>query len=52
MYQINERLNEIDIEIKAYSDNIESLEEKLDFVNTKHSNMECELINLSPEDIE
>jgi hypothetical protein len=35
IYEIEEELNQIDIEIKAIQDNIETLEEKQDFINIK-----------------
>lgn len=38
--------------MKCISDNIESLEEKLDFVNMKISNFNAELVGLSPDDVE
>jgi hypothetical protein len=38
--------------MKAILENIESLEEKLDFINVKTSSINSEIIGLSPDDIE
>lgn len=52
LYSINEQIEELDLESKTIQDNIESLEEKLDFINLKLSNYNSELIGISPDDIE
>ena len=52
IYSINEEIDQLDLEIKVISDNIESLEEKQDFVAQKISNITTELIGLSPDDVE
>jgi len=40
------------MEMKAIQDNIESLEEKQDFISLKISNINSELVGLSPDDVE
>jgi len=52
VYQIQEELDGIEFEMKAVRENIESLEEKQDFVQNKISNYNVELVELDPDDVE
>lgn len=40
------------MELKQIYDNIESLEEKLDFINLKVTNINSQLVSLQPDDIQ
>mmetsp|Transcript_23012 Transcript_23012/g.22357 ORF Transcript_23012/g.22357 Transcript_23012/m.22357 type:complete len:160 (+) Transcript_23012:2389-2868(+) len=52
VYQINEEVDSIEFEMKALQDNIESMEEKQDFIQSKITNYNAELVGLNPDDIE
>ena len=47
-----DELSNLEHEIKAIKENIESLEEKQDFVKSKMNSIHVELVSLSPDDIE